>query len=261
LNFDRTTNFEFKGVPVSDVNYSYLLSNKVNFGFQNDELYRNYLGIQVKPSDSKCNYYMEDLIRDENIFLPTTLNDVFSIFPFQRYILEIKQSGIQGIKSFSLLYEYLSNLQKNNNDFFDIFSRVIFETNHNEVYEEFLNTKKKHLNFLITPLSGSSISYNIFFESLTGLLNFRFPRYQLIFGPMPPYNQIPFIEGFIDRNYYYFQSVKKYGISIRTININEIELLNFVLLYNFDFIMTDNVELANSLIQNIINYTEAYPSG
>ena len=147
---DATTNVT--GLA-SDWNYSDLISERVNFGYDNpteDQILdgeRRYFtvdGEQRLPTD--VTYPDGVTPRDEEIYLATTLEELLVAFPDNIISVEIKQSGEIGLRAVA---EAVRLLEK-----YDAFGRVILASFHTEIFKEFVRLRKNNLvpdTFMYSP--------------------------------------------------------------------------------------------------------------
>lgn len=137
---DRKTNVTG---AIADWNYSDLISEKVDFGYTNPtddnqqlsgerEHFKDENGQEKYPTD--VTYPEGVTVRDEKVFLATTLEELITSFPENRINVEIKQSGELGLKA---LEEVLRLLKKHN-----AFDRVVLASFHEELYAEYKRLQK-----------------------------------------------------------------------------------------------------------------------
>lgn len=147
---DATTNVT--GLA-SDWNYSDLIAQRVDFGYDNptedtvlagEREYFTVDGERRLPTDVK---YPEGVTaRDEEIYLASTLEELLAAFPNNRISVEIKQSGELGLKA---VEEAVRLLEK-----YDAFDRVILASFHSEIFKEFKRLDKMGLvpdEFMYSP--------------------------------------------------------------------------------------------------------------
>jgi len=125
----------------SDWNYSDLIDQRVDFGYDNptedcvlagEREHFNVDGVNKYPTDVKYPDGVE--ARDEEIFLATTLEELIVAFPDNLISVEIKQSGELGLKATN---EAIRLLRK-----YNAFDRVILASFHGEITDEFARLKK-----------------------------------------------------------------------------------------------------------------------
>ena len=147
---DATTNVT--GLA-SDWNYSDLIAERVDFGYDNptedtvlagEREYFTVDGERRLPTDVSYPEGVEP--RDNEIYLATTLEELLVAFPENRISVEIKQSGEIGLKAVA---EAIRLLRK-----YDAFDRVILASFHSEVFNEFKRLQKQNLvpdEFMYSP--------------------------------------------------------------------------------------------------------------
>ena len=147
---DATTNVT--GLA-SDWNYSDLISERVDFGYDNptksqalngERKYFTVDGERRLPTDVA---YPDGITaRDEEIYLATTLEELLVAFPNNTVSVEIKQSGELGLKAVA---EAIRLIEK-----YSAFDRVILASFHSEIFREFVRLKKEKLvpdSFMFSP--------------------------------------------------------------------------------------------------------------
>lgn len=147
---DATTNVT--GLA-SDWNYSDLIAQRVDFGYDNptedtvlagEREYFTVDGERRLPTDVIYPEGVEP--RDNEIYLATTLEELLVAFPESRISVEIKQSGEIGLKA---VEEAIRLLRK-----YDAFDRVILASFHSEIFNEFKRLQKEDLvpdEFMYSP--------------------------------------------------------------------------------------------------------------
>ncbi len=158
---DATTNVT--GL-VEDWNYSDLIAQRVNFGYDNDTentvlvgeraIYTNHNGIEVTPLDVS---YPEGIVpRDSKIYYATTFEELLSAFPNNIISVEIKQGGKTGICA---LEELMSIIEKH-----EAYDRVIITTFKGNVYRALKRNQKNSLvpsNTMYSPSLFASVRYTL----------------------------------------------------------------------------------------------------
>ena len=147
---DATTNVT--GLA-SDWNYSDLISERVNFGYDNptehqildgERRYFTVDGERRLPTDVA---YPDGITaRDEEIYLATTLEELLVAFPNNTVSVEIKQKGELGLKAVA---EAIRLIEK-----YGAFDRVILASFHSDIFREFVRLKKEKLvpdSFMFSP--------------------------------------------------------------------------------------------------------------
>jgi len=152
---DRKTNVTGN---IIDWNYSDLISQKVDFNYENEvspesngykvsnELitYKNFEGKEVTPLDVKYPYGVSP--RDDTKFLATTLEELIKDFPNNTINVEIKQDGDVGLKALDTVIKLLSDLDVD----YNTFNRIVLASFHTNVYnkiKEYQRTEYPNLKF------------------------------------------------------------------------------------------------------------------
>ena len=156
---DRKTNVTGN---IADWNYSDLISEEVDFGYENPtedgklsgklKKYTDGDGNEKTPLDVSYPAGVES--RHESVFLATTLEELIVAFPENRINVEIKQSGELGIKA---LGEALRLLEKH-----DAYDRVVLASFHSDIYDEFIRLSEEGLvpsEFMYSPCTEGVIKY------------------------------------------------------------------------------------------------------
>ena len=155
---------------ISELNYTDLIANKVDFGYLNNMEDGKRVGepIHFVGEDGKEKYptdvpYPDGVTpRDERVFLATTLEELLLAFPNNRINVEIKQDGALGKQC---LYAVLELLEKHN-----AFNRVVLASFHDAVYNEFVRMERANEvpeGFMFSPSTGGVVSFYLL--ATTGL--------------------------------------------------------------------------------------------
>lgn len=184
---DRKTNVTG---AIADWNYTDLVEQKVDFGYENPEYeneedrqlvkYTDAMGNQKKPTD--VTYPKGVKARDKTIFKVTTLEDLLKAFPENRINVEIKQSGETGLRA---LKEALRLLTE-----YEAFDRVVLASFHDEIYNEYKRLQadgEVPENFMYSPGTSGATTFfvlqmlrlDVFFRD--GMCVFQLPMEQLGF--------------------------------------------------------------------------------
>lgn len=160
---DRKTNVT--GL-IKDWNYSDLISQRVNFGYDNDTedtilvgdraLYTNDDGVAVKPTDVSYPVGIEP--RDSEIFYATTLEELLLAFPDNIISVEIKQKGEVGIRA---LDELVKILKKH-----EAFDRVIIASFNGNAYRTVKRYQKDGTlpeNVMYSPSLFGTVRYTLMY--------------------------------------------------------------------------------------------------
>ena len=158
-NLDRRTNVTG---DIADWNYSDLIADRVNFGYDNDTedtilvgeraRFKNDDGIEVTPLDVE---YPEGVFpRDREIFLATTFDELLSAFPDNMVSVEIKQKGEDGIRALDATLEVIRK--------HEAFDRVTIATFNHNVYKRLSRYQKNGKvpeGVMYTPSLMTSVKY------------------------------------------------------------------------------------------------------
>ncbi len=220
---DRKTNRTGK---IIDWNYSDLMSEKVNFGYaDNDDnaFFKNENDVRVYPTDVE--YPDGVTARDEEIFLATTLEQLIESFPNNRINVEIKQSGETGKKAFE---EAVRLLEKH-----DAFDRVVLASFHPEIYDEFRKWQKEEkvpASFMYSPATSGATKYFILY--LLGLDVFFTDKMCVFQLPTEELNFNLATKGLV-------KNAHKHNLAVHYWTINEIDEMKYLIEIGADGIMTD----------------------
>ena len=158
---DATTNVTG---AASEWNYSDLIAERVNFGYDNptkdtvlagERKYFTADGKRVLPTD--VNYPEGVSARDGEIYLATTLEELLTAFPKNRISVEIKQSGELGKRAVA---EAVRLIEK-----YDAFDRVILASFHSDIFREFKRLDREGLvpdSFMYSPGIMGIAKYYVF---------------------------------------------------------------------------------------------------
>ena len=177
---DRKTNVT--GL-IEDWNYTDLISQRVNFGYDNEtentiltgerKLYSNDDGIEVKPTDVLYPEGVEP--RDSEIFYATTLEDLLLAFPENLISVEIKQKGETGIRA---LDELVRVLKKH-----EAFDRVIIASFNGNAFRRVKSYQKDGAlpqNVMYSPSLFATVRYTLmYYFGLDYFFNDKITVFQL----------------------------------------------------------------------------------
>lgn len=223
---DSTTNVSGE---VNDWSYADLISQRVNFGYDNDDdgakkLFTDESGNVVLPTSLED--HPEGLEgRDSEIFLATTFEDLLKNFPDTIISLEIKQSGDVGFRA---LDEALRLVRK-----YDAFDRVIFASFHDEIYEEYKRLDASDEvpdSFMFSPSMGGAVKYYVLYA--LGLDVFFDDGVSIFQIPMEQYGISLSSERIIN-------NAHKHNIAVHYWTINDTEDMRTLVERGADAIMTD----------------------
>jgi len=158
---DRKTNVT--GL-IEDWNYSDLIAQRVNFGYDNDTedtilvgeraLYVSDDGVTVKPTDVS---YPDGITpRDPEIYLATKFEELLTAFPNNIISVEIKQKGDVGIKALEELIRILEEHKA--------YDRVIIASFNGNVYravKRYQKDGKLPENVMYSPALFATVRYTL----------------------------------------------------------------------------------------------------
>lgn len=238
---DRNTNVTGE---ISDWSYTDLLEQKVDFSYENpvDEnfclngervRYTDENGSRKYPTDVS---YPEGISpRDEEIFLVTTLEEVFTAFPETRINVEIKQSGDTGRTA---LKEALRLTEK-----YNAFDRVCFASFHEEIYAEYqrmLSSGEAPEGFMCSPATNATTLF--FFMQLLGL-DALFPDKIAVF-------QLPTeAAGFCLSTKVFVDNAHRHNIAVQYWTINDEDEMRRLIEIGADGITTDRPHTLKKIIE------------
>ena len=171
LSHDRSLDqkTDLTNADVINTNYSDLVDDAVDFGYQNNiseangyntsgDLfkYRNYLGEEVTPLDVS---YPEGISpRHPTKFLVSTLEELILRFPNNLINVEIKQTGNIGLLALDKVIEIMDELSLTH----QTYQRIVLATFHSEVYQEMENLQKtSHPQLMFSPEFNGVLSFFI----------------------------------------------------------------------------------------------------
>lgn len=209
---------------IIDWNYSDLIEQKVNFGYDHSKLYTDDNGKEVKPSDLEG--YPEGLEgRDKEIYLATTFEDLLVAFPNNIISIEIKQSGDLGITA---LKEAVRIIKKH-----DAFDRVILGSFYHNVLKEIKHMRK-----------NGEIPENVMYPASTvGIVEYVVSYYSgldILYNNGICVLQIPMEEfGFNLSSKRFIEIAHKHNIAVQYWTINDENEMRILIENGADAIMTD----------------------
>lgn len=199
---DRKTNVT--GL-IENWNYSDLISQRVNFGYDNDtedtilvgerSIYKNFNGIEVKPTDVS---YPENVSpRDSEIYLATRFEELVDAFPSNIISVEIKQKGEVGIRALNELIRILKEREA--------FDRVIINSFNGNVYravEKYQKNGTIPKAVIYSPSLFASVRYTFsYFLGIDYFFNDKISVFQLPTDALGVvYAKHEFIENMHERN-------------------------------------------------------------
>ncbi len=219
---------------IADWNYSDLIEQRVDFGYDNDTddndvligslcLFTDNNGEPKLPTDVP---YPEGVTaRDEEVFLATTLEELLLSFPENRVNVEIKQSGELGMRCLSAVLQLLET--------HDAFDRVVVASFHEEIYDEFQRLKA----------SGEvpeSFMYSPAYDAVTKFYVLQLLGLDVFFRDRMCVFQIPTEEyGLNLATPRILKAAQKHNLAIHYWTINDPEEMRQLIDLGVDGIMTD----------------------
>lgn len=151
---------------IEDWNYSDLIAQRVNFGYDNDTentvlvgeraVYTNYEGVAVKPTD--VSYPDGISARDPEIYYATKFEELLLAFPESIISVEIKQKGEVGIRALGELIRIL--------EAYDAFDRVIISSFNGNAYRAIKRYQKNGTvpeNVMYSPSLFGTVRYTLLY--------------------------------------------------------------------------------------------------
>ena len=236
---DATTNVT--GLA-SDWNYTDLISERVDFGYDNptedtvlagEREYFTVNGERRFPTDVSYPDGVEP--RDEKIYLATTLEELLVAFPKNRISVEIKQSGELGLKAVA---EAVRLLEK-----YDAFDRVILASFHGEIFREFRRLQKQNLvpdEFMYSPGIIGIAKY--FALVALGIDSIYLDGVAVL--------QIPMEEVAINfATKRIVDTAHKHNVAVHYWTVNDEDEMRYLIELGADAIMTDNPSLLKKILE------------
>ena len=225
----------------SDWNYTDLISQRVDFGYDNptedtvlagERKYFTVNGERRFPTDVK---YPEGVrARDEEIYLATTLEELLVAFPENRISVEIKQSGETGLKAVS---EAIRLLEK-----YDAFDRVILASFHGEIFKEFKRLKREGLvpdSFMFSPGIMGIAKYYVLMT--LGIDSLYLDGVAILQVPMEEY-------GFSFATSRFIKVAHEHNLAVHYWTIDDEDEMRELIELGADAIMTDNPSVLKKVL-------------
>ncbi|MFP4178116.1 MAG: glycerophosphodiester phosphodiesterase family protein [Acholeplasmataceae bacterium] len=243
---DRVTDLP-PNAPAHEINYSDLMENETNFAYQNeisgpngiktsDELipYTDYRGETVTPLD--VDYPAGVTARHETKFLALTLEELLTLFPEQRLVLEVKQTGEIGERALTALFELLDSLDPE----YDPYGRIMFSTFHKDVFDRFLDLKESsYPDLMVAPQQDGVIRYYaLHWLGLTAF--FRLPISSLAV-PMEEFDLSLHRDLFI-------RTAQRHNVAVHYWTINREQDMRELIEKGADGIITDHVTVLSDIL-------------
>ena len=226
----------------SDWNYSDLIAERVDFGYDNptedtvlagEREYFTVDGERRLPTDVSYPEGVEP--RDPEIYLATTLEELLVAFPENRISVEIKQSGEIGLKAVA---EAVRLLEK-----YDAFDRVILASFHSEIFGEFKRLRKQDLvpdEFMYSPGIMGIAKY---FALMTlGIDSLYLDSIAVLQIPMEEY-------GFNFASKRLINTAHEHNLAVHYWTIDDEDEMRLLIELGADAIMTDNPSVLKKVLE------------
>lgn len=226
----------------SDWNYSDLIAERVDFGYDNptedtvlagEREYFTVDGERRLPTDVSYPEGVEP--RDPEIYLATTLEELLVAFPENRISVEIKQSGEIGLKAVA---EAVRLLEK-----YDAFDRVILASFHSEIFGEFKRLRKQDLvpdEFMYSPGIMGIAKY---FALMTlGIDSLYLDSIAVLQIPMEEY-------GFNFTSKRLINTAHEHNLAVHYWTIDDEDEMRLLVELGADAIMTDNPSVLKKVLE------------
>ena len=226
----------------SDWNYSDLIAERVDFGYDNptedtvlagEREYFTVDGERRLPTDVSYPEGVEP--RDPEIYLATTLEELLVAFPENRISVEIKQSGEIGLKAVA---EAVRLLEK-----YDAFDRVILASFHSEIFGEFKRLRKQDLvpdEFMYSPGIMGIAKY---FALMTlGIDSLYLDSIAVLQIPMEEY-------GFNFATKRLINTAHEHNLAVHYWTIDDEDEMRLLVELGADAIMTDNPSVLKKVLE------------
>ena len=226
----------------SDWNYSDLIAERVDFGYDNptedtvlagEREYFTVDGERRLPTDVSYPEGVEP--RDPEIYLATTLEELLVAFPENRISVEIKQSGEIGLKAVA---EAVRLLEK-----YDAFDRVILASFHSEIFREFKRLRKQDLvpdEFMYSPGIMGIAKY---FALMTlGIDSLYLDSIAVLQIPMEEY-------GFNFASKRLINTAHEHNLAVHYWTIDDEDEMRLLIELGADAIMTDNPSVLKKVLE------------
>jgi glycerophosphoryl diester phosphodiesterase len=235
---------------VINTNYSDLVDDEVDFGYQNnisgangyktsedlEDLvkYKNYLGDEVTPLNVS---YPEGVSpRHPTKFLVSTLEELILRFPNNLINVEIKQTGNIGLLALEKVIEIMDELSSTH----QTYQRIVLATFHNEIFQEMENLQKtSHPQLMFSPEFNGVLT---FFILQTTLLSVFYNQPIAVF--QLPTEQL----GLSLTTNLLINTAHMHNIAVHYWTINDEETMRMLIEKGVDGIMTDRPTLLNNIL-------------
>lgn len=248
LSHDRSLDQKTTLINADIINtdYSYLVANEVDFGYQNNISgangyntsgnffkYKNYANEELTPEDVT---YPEGVSpRHPTKFLVSTLEELILRFPNNLINVEIKQTGNIGLSALEKVIEIMDELSSTHRTY----ERIVLATFHNEVYLEMENLQKtSHPQLMFSPEFNGVLGFFILQTTLMSVFyNQPIAVFQL------PTEQL----GLSLTTELLINTAHMHNIAVHYWTINDEETMRLLIEKGVDGIMTDRPTLLNNI--------------
>ena len=225
----------------SDWNYTDLISERVDFGYDNptedtvlagEREYFTVDGERRFPTDVTYPEGVEP--RDPEIYLATTLEELLVAFPENRISVEIKQSGELGLRAVA---EAVRLLEK-----YDAFDRVILASFHGEIFREFKRLARQDLVPDCFMYSPGIVGIAKYFALMTlGMDSLYTDGVALLQVPMEEY-------GFSFATQRFIKVANEHNLAVHYWTIDDEDEMRLLIELGADAIMTDNPSVLKKVL-------------
>ena len=244
-SLDQKTNLI--NAEVINTNYSDLVANEVDFGYQNNISgangyntsgkffkYKNYANEEVTPED--VTYPQGISPRHPTKFLVTTLEELITLFPNNLINVEIKQTGEVGLLALQKVIEIMDDLNVTH----QTYQRIVLATFHEEVFQSMESLQKtSHPQLMFSPEFNGVLSFFILQTTLMSVFYrqpiavFQLPTEQL--GLSLTTNLL-------------INTAHMHNIAVHYWTINDEETMRSLIEKGVDGIMTDRPTLLSNVL-------------
>ena len=244
-SLDQKTNLT--NADVIATNYTDLVANEVDFGYQNNisepngyntsgvfTKYRDYSGRERTPLD--VSYPDGVTARHETKFLVTTLEELIIKFPNNLINVEIKQTEDIGL----LALEKVITLMDELNTSHQTYERIVLATFHNEIYQAMEDLQKtSHPQLMFSPESDGVLNFFILQTTLMSV----FYRQPVAVFQLPTEQ-----EGLSLTTDLLLNTAHLHNIAVHYWTINDEATMRELIEKGVDGIMTDRPTLLNEVL-------------
>jgi glycerophosphoryl diester phosphodiesterase len=244
-SLDQKTNLI--NADVINTNYSDLVDDGVDFGYQNNisgangyntsgvfSKYKNYANQEVSPLD--VSYPAGISPRHPTKFLVSTLEELILRFPSNLINVEIKQTGNIGLLALQKVIEIMDELSSTH----QTFERIVLATFHKEVFQAMENLQSSsHHQLMFSPEFNGVLS---FFILQTTLMSVFYNQPIAVFQLPPEQLGLSLTTSLL------INTAHIHNIAVHYWTINEEETMRMLIEKKVDGIMTDRPTLLHSIL-------------